>query len=199
MSTGKTVMSSIIIRRMRNARQNVLFAFLMHKNEAHNSALKILRSLIFQVLIDNQALRPVMHEAYISNYRQITSSLDFTIELFSDLIKVSGPTFIIIDGIDEIPEIERRLLLKALIGLSQTHKDVKLLVSSRGERDISLLLGNDVPSVRVDHRNKEDIETYIQKEMDRWLPELQGLGADDRVCSEVKVLSQSIAEKAKGL
>jgi hypothetical protein len=199
MSTGKTVMSSIIIHRMRNAGQNVLFAFLKHKNEAHNCALKILHSLIFQVLIDNQALRPVMHEAYISNYRQITSSLDFTIELFSNLIKDSGPTFIIIDGMDEIHEIERRLLLKALIGLSQTHKDVKLLVSSRGERDISSLLGNDVPSVRVDHRNKEDIEIYIQKEIDIWLPELQSLGADDQTCSEVKALSQSIVEKAKGL
>jgi hypothetical protein len=183
---------------MRGAGQNVLFAFLRHNNEAHGSALKILHSLIFQLLLDNRTLWPVMHEAYISKYRQIMSSLEFTKGLFSDLINDSGPTFIIIDGMDEITEIERRLLLKALSSLLETCENVKLLVSSRGERDISVLLGNRVPSVRVDHENTQDIEAYVRRETDKWLLQLQSDGADDHMCSEIRMLLKSITEKSKG-
>jgi hypothetical protein len=191
-------MSSIVIRSMRDAGKNVLFAFIRHSNQAHNSALKILHSLIFQVLLDNQALRPVLHEAYISNYRQITSSLEYAVGLFSDLIKASGSIFIIIDGVDEIAETERLLLLKALVGLFEASKDVKLLVSSRVERDISLLLGDNVPSIRVDHRNTKDIEIYVKIEIDIWLPELLSYGLDAHTYSEIKTLSKSIVEIAKG-
>jgi hypothetical protein len=140
-----------------------------------------------------------MHEAYTSNYRQIMSSLEFTTELFADLVKEAGPIFIVIDGVDEIAEPERRLLLKALTRQLKACEDLKLLVSSRGERDIALALGNDVPSVRVDHKNITEIEAYIEKRTDDWLPELRSYGADDSMCSKAKQLLKSISSKAKGL
>jgi hypothetical protein len=140
-----------------------------------------------------------MHEAYTSNYRQIMSSLEFTTELFADLVNEAGPVFIVIDGVDEMAELERRLLLKALIGQLKACEDLKLLVSSRGERDIALALGNDVPSARVDHKNITDIEAYIEKQTDTWLPELRSYGADNSMCSEVKLLLKSISSKAKGV
>ena len=154
---------------------------------------------MFQVLLDNEALRPIMHEAYTSNYRQITSSLEFTAKLFANLVKEAGPVFIIIDGVDEMSEPERRLLLKTLTGQLQACEDLKLLISSRGERDIALALGNDVPSVRVDHKNITDIEACIEKQTDDWLPELRSYGADDSMCSEAKQLLKSISSKAKGV
>jgi hypothetical protein len=140
-----------------------------------------------------------MHEAYTSNYRQIMSSLDFSVKLFADLVKEAGHIFIVIDGVDEMAEPERRLLLQALTGELKTCKGLKLLVSSRRERDIALVLGNDVPSARVDHKNIRDIEVYIEKQTDDWLPELRSYGADDSMCSEAKLLLKSIASKAKGL
>jgi hypothetical protein len=192
-------MSSVVICRKRAAGYNVLFAFPKHDKPTCSSALKILHSLIFQVLLDNQPLQPIMHEAYTSNYRQIMSSLEFTTELFADLVKGAGPVFIVIDGVDEIPEFERRLLLKALTGQLKTCEDLKLLVSSRGEQDIALALGNDVLSARVDHKNITDIEAYIEKQTGAWLPELRSYGADNSMCSEVKLLLKSISSKAKGV
>ncbi len=96
-------------------------------------------------------------------------------------------------------EPERRLLLKALTGQLKACEDLKLLVSSREERDIALTLGNDVPSARVDHKNIIDIEAYIEKETDDWLPELRSYGADNSMCSEAKLLLKSISSKANGL
>jgi len=192
-------MSSVVICRKRAAGYNVLFAFPRHDKPTCSSALKILHSLIFQILLDNPPLRPIMHEAYTSNYRQIMSSLEFTTELFADLVKDTGPVFIVVDGVDEMTELERRLLLKALTGQLQACEDLKLLVSSRGERDIALALGNDVPSARVDHKNITDIEACIEKQTNDWLPELQSYGADDSMRSEAKLLLKSISSKAKGL
>src|SRR5271154_6231970 len=168
MAKGKTIISSVIIRHQRAAGHNVLFAFPRHDKPACSTALKIFHSLIFQILVENQPLQPILHEAYTSHYRQLMSSLEFSVELFADLVKETGPIFIVIDGVDEMAELERRLLLKALIGQFKACEDLKLLVSSRRERDIALTLGNDVPSARVDHENITDIEAYIRKKTDNW-------------------------------
>lgn len=127
------------------------------------------------------------------------SSLEFSVELFAALVKEAGYIFIVIDGVDEMAELERRLLLQALTGQLKACKGLKLLVSSRREQDIALALGNDVPSARVDHKNIGDIENYIEKQTDDWLPELRSYGADDSMCSEAKLLLKSISSKAKGL
>jgi hypothetical protein len=140
-----------------------------------------------------------MHEAYSSNYRQIMSSFEFTTELFANLVKASGTIFIVIDGVDEMAETQRRILLKALTGQLKVCEDLKLLISSRRERDIELALGNDVPSARVDHKNMEDIEAYIKQQTEDWLPELRRYGADDLMCSEAKLLLGSISSKANGM
>src|SRR5436190_9793640 len=131
-------MSSIIIYRKMSASHNVLFVFPKHDKPANSSALKILHSLMFQIILDHPPLQPVVHEAYVSNYRHIMSSPEFTAELFADLVKDLGTIFVIIDGLDEIAEPERRLLLKVLTGRLKACEDLKLLVSSRGERDIAL-------------------------------------------------------------
>jgi hypothetical protein len=140
-----------------------------------------------------------MHEAYLSNYRQIMSSFEFTTELFANLVKASDTVFIVIDGVDEMAETERSILLKALTGLLKVCRDVKLLISSRRERDIELALGSNVPSARVDHENMGDIDAYIKNQTDDWLPELQSYGADDLMCSEAKLLLGSISSKANGM
>ena len=127
------------------------------------------------------------------------SSLEFTTELFANLVKEAGPIFVVIDGVDEMAELERRLLLKALTGQLEACEDLKLLISSRRERSIAVVLGDDVPSARVDRKNITDIEAYIGKETENWLPELRSYGADDSMCSEAKLLLKSISQKAEGL
>lgn len=149
--------------------------------------------------MDNQSLQPIMHEAYSSNYRQTMSSFEFIIELFANLVKASGTIFIVIDGVDEMAETQRGILLKALTSQLKVCGNLKLLISSRRERDIELALGNDVPSARVDHKNMGDIEAYVKKQTEDWLPELRSYGADDLMCSEAKLLLGSISSKANGI
>jgi hypothetical protein len=149
--------------------------------------------------LDSQSLQPIMHEAYSSNYRQTMSSFEFIIELFANLVKASGTIFIVIDGVDEMAETQRGILLKALTSQLKVCGNLKLLISSRRERDIELALGNDVPSARVDHKNMGDIEAYVKKQTEDWLPELRSYGADDLMCSEAKLLLGSISSKANGI
>jgi hypothetical protein len=127
------------------------------------------------------------------------SSLEFTAELFANLVKGAGHIFIVIDGIDEMAQPEGQSLLNALTGQLKPCQDLKLLVSSRAESDIAIALGKDVPSARVDHKNISDIEAYIEKKTDDWLPELRFYGADDSMCSQAKLLLKSISSKAKGV
>jgi hypothetical protein len=160
---------------------------------------KIFHSLIFQILIEDRPLQPILHEAYSSNYRQLMSSLEFITGLFTKLVKESGPTFLFIDGVDEMTEVERRPLLKALVEQLKVCKYLQLFVSSRDEWDIANVLGNDVPSVRVDHKNIMEIEAYIEKQAADWLPDLRSYGADGSMCREAKLVLTSIAPKAKGM
>lgn len=161
--------------------------------------MKIFHSLIFQILLENSSLQPILHEVYSSNCRQLTSSLEFVAELFANLVKESGPIFVVIDGVDEMTGSERRPLLKALVGHLKVCKNLQLFISSREERDIASALGEDVPSARVDHKNTKEIEAYIKNRTEDWLPELRKYGADEPMCCEAKVLLESIASKAKGM
>lgn len=157
-----------MIRRKREQGENVLFAILSHNRQARDSALKILQSLIFQVLFANPELQPVIVEIYKFNFPQISSSTEFAATLLSDLVKNSGPIFIILDGVDEILIIERRSLLRALVRLSEECENLRLLISCREERDIASIIGKGVPSIRVDRNNIRDIELYVNHEISQW-------------------------------
>ena len=195
---GKSVLTANTILRMRSSGKNVLFAFLSHQDKQHGTTIKVLRSLIFQALIGNAALQPIIHGAYISNYRQLTNDRDFIKDLVEKILKDAEPIFILIDGLDEEEEWERQFLLKSLLSIMEACKNIKLLFSSRMERDIAIVLGSKVTSVRIDHHNCKDIEAYIAKEADQWIPQLQELGADDYLCNDLRQTLMSISEKAKG-
>ena len=90
-------------------------------------------------------------------------------ELLITLLCTAGPVFIIIDGFDEIDEIERVKLLQHLLELSNTCDEAKILVSSRTEDDIHAILHDQAVEIRVDSRNAGSIQAFVSRRVHTWL------------------------------
>jgi hypothetical protein len=175
--------------------QLVLFAFISFRHSHAISTLRVLHSFIFQLVLENRNLQPVLYHAYESNYRQLSGTVTYVRDLLLSLLKVAEKPHIVVDGIDEINSLEKQLLLQTLLGLCLDCSTLKLLISSRGEEDIARLLRAKALAIRVDHKNAKDIEDYVNHRIDMWHCELT---FDATTTLEIKKLLLPIASKAQG-
>jgi hypothetical protein len=183
--------------------RTTLFAFLSYKQE-HLSAISILHTLIFQLAIGEdhfdenfkQDLRAKVFHIFQSSQRSLKSDTSFARQTLTDLLECVGPTFIIIDGLDEIPERERMDILTELLEIFRSSAEVRLLISSRAEDDIDKELKKTSSKfIRVDDMNRGCIHAYIDVTSDNWLRQS---GFDVNACSEIKRLLIPLSAKAKG-
>jgi hypothetical protein len=130
-------LSAHVVDRAMDQGRILAFAFLSYKHGQSATKLDILQSLVFQLLQDHQHLRPVLIDAYKSHCRQLQCSTKFVGDLLQKIISsIAGITFFVVDGLDEINKTERQDLLKALLELSNSCSNMRLLISSRTETDI---------------------------------------------------------------
>ncbi|KAF2138225.1 uncharacterized protein K452DRAFT_90147 [Aplosporella prunicola CBS 121167] len=193
---GKTFLTSLITRRIKERKDPLAFAFLSYQARDEASTLKVLHSFIFQLAIEDQSLQPLVCFAHKNSPRELSSSVDFAQGLLKDLLKNLPATYIVIDGLDEILEVERIFLLDILLGLHIEHDNLNLLFSSRAEHDISRLLEPKAQPTRVQDRNSQDIQVYVEKRRDGWL---RRLDIDLEIANEVRLLMENIGERAKGM
>lgn len=172
----------------------VAFAFLSHQSDHENHTLTILHSFLFQLIIDNKALRPVLSHTYENNFRKLISSSEFVEELLETLLRESPTTYFVVDGMDEVADVERSFLLKSLMRL-QMSPNLKLLISSRAEYDITLFLESQCERIKVHESNAQDISDYVDHRINNWL---SGLEAGLEFISELRRLTKNIAPKSKG-
>lgn len=130
-----------------------------------------------------------------SGGEDLKSSVDAAANLLKTLLVCAGPTYIVIDGIDEIDEIERCRLLKQLLEVSKTCQEVKILMSSRAEADIADLLKDQV-SIRVDSRNAGSIQTFVNQRIEEWFSKCSFL---PEARAEIQGLLAPLASNAKGM
>jgi hypothetical protein len=186
--------SSIIDKTQHLAVSNTLFAFLSYR-DPHITTVKIFQSFIFQLLLENPDLQPILSHEFQSNFRKLSSDTTYVRGLLTKLLQIAGFTCVIVDGLDEIEETERQFLLRALLEVHWDCEDMKLLISSRAEDDITRLLQNEIEPVRVDKKNVEDIRTYVQQRADEWLA---FSGFDVETSTETRRLLIPLASKADG-
>ncbi|KAF5532216.1 NACHT domain-containing protein [Fusarium mexicanum] len=189
---GKTYLSAAAIDHTREHHQT-LFAFISHRMRSSQSALSILHSLVFQAAEDDQSFQAHLLD---SKERELQGNTSHVLELLKTFLTTAGRTHIIIDGLDEMDEYERQILLKRFDELSKDCSDLRLMISSRAEDDIATALQDRATAIRVDHRNSGSIQTYIDQRWERWLAN-QGFGIAVR-----KELFQSVSPilaKANGM
>ncbi|KAI1379439.1 hypothetical protein F4677DRAFT_332829 [Hypoxylon crocopeplum] len=194
---GKTFLVSNLIKKLQTSGQRVLFAFLSHDNQPAGDTVKVFHSFLFQALEDDTTLRPLLHDVSQANYRKLKSDSDSVLDLLCSILRSIGPSFIILDGLDELDEVSWQHLLSGVLKINENCPETKLLISSREERGISLRLGSKA-SLRVDHRNLEDIKSFVRLECDNMLLDMGSYGADEQTCIRIKEKLYTITGKAEG-
>ena len=140
---------------MRREERNILFVFLSFQHRESTNRVAVLHSLIFQLLYQHHYLRPALQKAFDSDFRDLQSFADYNQQLLTDLLQCIGVTYLVIDGLDEITEKERPVLLQGFLQMSNLCPELKVMISSRDETDISGLLRTRALSLRIGLRNSE--------------------------------------------
>ncbi|KAI0154181.1 hypothetical protein GGR57DRAFT_512483 [Xylariaceae sp. FL1272] len=188
---GKTFLTAAALEKIR-IHENVLFVFASHMHQENTTARSILLSLIFQLSSEFKDAQAVLVE---SNARQLAGSTKYVSELFQTLLAVSGPTYIVVDGLDEIEAVERKLLLQHLVDIVSCPA-IRVLLSSRPEDDITSILTTKATGIRVDERNSGSILTYVQQELDGWMTSRD---FDHEAQDKIRRLLAPIATTANGM
>lgn len=168
------------------------FVFLSHAFSSTTSALGVLHSLLFQLASQHEDLQDVL--CHLTN-EQIKSNITVAVDTLKTVLECAGPAFLIIDGLDEIEEIERGVLLKQLLRLSHECHETRIFVSSRREEDITAILEARSEMIRVDGRNEESIQVFVDYQLkqifqsSRFPPQIQ---------DEIQRSLAPLASKAKG-
>ncbi len=194
-SKGKSHLSASFIADMRSCGKTILFAFMSFQHQETTTVVSVIHSLIFQLLYKHQHLRPALIKAYENDYTELQSYVEYNQRLLTDLLQCIEAPYIVIDGLDEIAEKERQYLLKQLLQVSNQCPELKVLISSREEKDISTSLHLKALSLQIRRKNAEDIKKYFDYKVKDWL---DSLDIEDDTCLSLENLVQSIPRKAEG-
>ncbi|KIW15876.1 hypothetical protein PV08_05926 [Exophiala spinifera] len=197
--SGKTTLSARMIQKLQKDGETVLFSFLSHDKPSLGSSVRLLHSLLFQALVRHRDSVSAIYAAYNGDREKFNGDVEYNKDLFCSVIEVSGPAYIIIDGLDEIEEGRRKSLLKTLIEVVDLCGNIKLLISSRKEHDILQTFCARAVSLVINERNSKDIERYMEQQGEEWTDELRRYGADETECNELRNELQKVVIKADGM
>ncbi|PVH83873.1 hypothetical protein DL98DRAFT_486212 [Cadophora sp. DSE1049] len=187
---GKTFLSSTIVNKALS-QGRTLFAFLSYKFSSTTSALSIIHSLLFQLSSDDDDLEAILCQ---STAKELRREMKIAMGLLSTLLNAAGPVFIVIDGVDEIDEIERCRFLNCLLELLKSCDEVKILVCSRMEDDIRTVLNKKAVNIRIDKQNAGSIQAFIKHHAEQWFLSRSFL---PEACAEIRRLLAPLSSKAK--
>lgn len=174
----------------------MVFAFLDYQSRKSISTLQLLHSFIWQMALDHEKLQAPLILAHKQEYRRLNSDLVFIKDLFSRFLDLIPTMFIVIDGLDEILQLDRHQILRTMIEILQTKSNVKVLISSRPEDDISRVISKDAQPLRVHDRNNYDIDAYVNTRASSLVSDANI--AESGMAQEISSLMKAIALKAKG-
>lgn len=83
---------------------SVLSVFLKHGNRIHkeNSCAGIMRTLIYQLLLQNQHILPYMNQTYESSNYVSPTSREGLESFLQVMLENTGAVYLVIDGLDEL-------------------------------------------------------------------------------------------------
>ncbi|RYP01740.1 hypothetical protein DL764_006102 [Monosporascus ibericus] len=193
---GKTFLAACVVDDIRSSSSScnqAIFSFLSHAFQHSTLALSVVHSLIFQLARDDSALQDVVCEV---SRETLSSDLAAATDVLIKILACSGPVHIVIDGLDEIDETERVLLLQEMLRVSESCKETRILIGSRSEHDLATLLKPVSTEIRVDTQNTDSIQNYVTSRYCDWAKS-RGFGLEEE--REIMELLAPIAGRAKGM
>lgn len=158
------------------------------------TSISIMHSLLFQLASEDEDLQTILTE---SNKRDLKTNMATAKELLTNALKVVGGAFVIVDGLDEVEEVERKFFLISLMDVLDACRDTttKVCISSRAEHDITQILVPKATTIRVDTKNIVGIQVYISSRYKQWMAESD---FSSRGRQEIQALLSPMSVKAKG-
>lgn len=169
---GKSYLSASVVDHAKSLTKDggrTLFALVSYTDGALLNARAVILSLLFQSADEDEDFQSVLIQPQEREFRENVGLATLLLQRY--LTKASGTTYIIIDGLDEMDERERQILLQRLDDLSKACSNLRLLISSRIEHDILAALKGSFASVRVDEQNFGGIQTYVDYRCEKWMDE----------------------------
>lgn len=171
MALGKTVLSSTIIERLETMRQplqnisSVLYFFCSYKQPDKNTCLAILRSFIYQIILQDEQLIDYVYNQYIETPHSITVLV--CKKMLTCLLDSCAPNashiYIVIDGLDELPDAERGEFLPILKKwMIEKLAVLRFFIASQDLPDIRKVLRWKSSGITVGDKNKKDIRKYVE-------------------------------------
>jgi len=168
---GKTVLSSTIIERLETMRQplqnisSVLYFFCSYKQPDKNTCLAILRSFIYQIILQDEQLIDYVYNQYIETPHSITVLV--CKKMLTCLLDSCAPNashiYIVIDGLDELPDAERGEFLPILKKwMIEKLAVLRFFIASQDLPDIRKVLRWKSSGITVGDKNKKDIRKYVE-------------------------------------
>jgi hypothetical protein len=153
-----------------------------------------MHSLLFQLASGDANIQAMLID---SDRSDLQTNSKVAKELLANVLKYAGDTFVIIDGLDEMEELQRVQLLTSFMEILDASADAKLkiCISSRAEDDIAKILEPRAMTIRVDKKNTQAIFTYVNSRYEQWMASSDFL---DEGASEIKSLLQPVCIKSKG-
>ena len=158
--SGKSVLCSKIIAHIQEKTEMaVLFYFCHHSQVSKEPSSEALKNFATQLLSADPGLAPYVLDTFVNGGEKPTKKI--LAKVLENLIASSKPIRLVVDGLDEWPEIDQEDLVTGLLRIRETSPaECKILFSSRGTVYMHRLLHYRSSNFRL-HRYSENINSDI--------------------------------------
>lgn len=174
----------------------VLYAFPTNDDSGGNTEMAIICSLLYQLCRANPSLIPAVNREHDVRYSR-SLLLDSWDKQFETFLRGSRPVYIVLDGLDECDKIERKQLLRTILGFLQNCSNLHILIASRKEVDIRQELGIECETLNVEEKNRTDIKRFVTREINDLWRKIRHI-AEPTAGEVFKVVAHNIVNQSEG-
>ncbi|KAF8244056.1 hypothetical protein K440DRAFT_605468 [Wilcoxina mikolae CBS 423.85] len=199
---GKTFLCYSILQYLQERAQAdgstcVLYAFPTYDNASGSTQAAITGSLVYQFCQANPPLIPAANKEYDTLSRR-SILLNPWGKLLETFICGSEPVYIILDGLDECDQSQRKQLLETVLNLCSSCPNLHILVASRKEFDIRRELEKNCEIVIVEEKNRADIKRFVTGKINNLWNEIKHV-AEPGTSDFFKEVARDIVVRSGGM
>jgi Cdc6-like AAA superfamily ATPase len=196
---GKTILASIVIEEAQRLSQQaaVVYFYCKYQDERKKTLTGVLRELLLQSLPHDQDVLPLLYEARAASAEAKLESPAVLKDLLQKVLKSADKVVIVIDGLDECDEPQRKQILSYLLPLlDEANRDspgsARALFTSQDVADMRGKLRKAELIALTAQDNEVDIRAYTE----HWASKIQN--RFDLPSDEVQRITKHVTETAKG-
>ena len=195
---GKTMIASLIVEEMKiNDSVDLAFFYCKYNDNQKNSFTNVLRSILVQLVQQNEDLLSYVYEACCSSSEVTLDSPSRLKNLVETSLRSCSDCCIIVDGVDECEETEEKKVIEWFLGFIENIPQhdaatIRLLFVSQRDKVTESLLAKAAVIPLDSKHHQEDIQAYAR----HWAEKLQRkFGISEGSASQI---STAVADQAKG-